>query len=44
MNHRSRSHHAAHLDDEPQLDVPEMELVHRGEPILVTTQAVDLIC
>ena len=37
MNHRSRSHHAAHLDDEPQLDVPEMELVHRGEPVLVTT-------
>jgi len=37
MNHRSRSHHAAHLDDGPQDDVPEMELVHRGEPALAAT-------
>jgi ribonuclease D len=37
MNHRSRSHHAAHLDDRPQDDVPEMDLVHRGEPALVAT-------
>ena len=37
MNHRSRSHHAAHLDDGPQDQVPEMALVHRGEPALVAT-------
>lgn len=37
MSHRSRSHHAAHLDDDPLQEVPEMALVHRGEPVLVTT-------
>ncbi len=37
MSHRSRSHHAAHLDDDPLEDVPEMALVHRGDPVLVTT-------
>jgi len=36
MTQRSRSHHAAHVDDDRQHDVPEMELVHRGGPILVT--------
>jgi ribonuclease D len=37
MNQRSRSHHAAHLDNDRQLGVPEMDLVHRGEPVLLTT-------
>ncbi len=37
MYHRSRNHHAAHLDDSLQHDVPEMELVHRGEPSLIST-------
>ena len=37
MNQRARSHHAAHLDNGQQLAVPEMELVHSGEPVLVST-------
>ncbi|OGA22519.1 MAG: hypothetical protein A3I01_17730 [Betaproteobacteria bacterium RIFCSPLOWO2_02_FULL_65_24] len=37
MNYRSRSHHTAHLDDGRQDDVPELELVHRGEPTLAAT-------
>lgn len=37
MYHRSRNHHAAHLDDSLQDDVPEMDLVHRSEPSLITT-------
>ena len=37
MNFRSRHHHAAHLDNEPQPEVPEMALVHRGEPLRVST-------
>ena len=37
MNHRERSHHAAHIDDSEQNDVPEMELVHRGEPTIVAS-------
>ncbi|OFZ88470.1 MAG: hypothetical protein A2V78_07815 [Betaproteobacteria bacterium RBG_16_64_18] len=37
MNHRSRSHHAAHLDDGPQDEVPQIALVHRGQAALVTT-------
>jgi len=39
MNQRSRSHHAAHVDSDRQLEVPEMELVHRGEPVLTATNA-----
>ena len=37
MTQRSRSHHAAHVDNDRQRDVPEMELVHRGGPVMVTT-------
>ncbi len=37
MNMRSRSHHAAHAGDDRPAEVPEMELVHRGSPDLVTT-------
>jgi ribonuclease D len=37
MNYRSRSHQAAHLDDAPQDEVPEMELVHRGEPAIAAS-------
>ena len=37
MNHRSRSHHAAHLENGTQDEVPEMDLVHRGEPELAAT-------
>ncbi|MSP97924.1 MAG: hypothetical protein EXR29_12015 [Betaproteobacteria bacterium] len=37
MNYRSRSHHAAHTDAMPQDAVPQMALVHRGEPTLVGT-------
>ena len=37
MTQRSRSHHAAHSDNDRQLDVPDMAMVHRGLPELVTT-------
>jgi len=39
MNHRSRSHHAAHLDDGPQDEVPQIALVHRSQAALVTCRA-----
>ena len=37
MNFRSRSHHAAHSDEDPQDDVPKMDLVYRGEAALIAT-------
>lgn len=37
MNHRARSHHAAHKDHSDQDDVPDMELVHRGEPAIAAS-------
>ena len=37
MNYRSRSHRAAHLDGGPQAEIPEMALVHRGEPGVAAT-------
>ena len=37
MTQRSRSHLAAHLDNDQPIDVPEMDLVHRSGPVLVTT-------
>lgn len=37
MNYRSRNHHDAHLDDAPEAEIPEMALVHRGEPSVAST-------
>ena len=37
MNHRARSHHAAHQDGAHQDDVPEMALVHRGDPAIAAS-------
>lgn len=39
MNNRSYHHRTAHLADSPQDEIPELALVHRGEPALVTTDA-----
>jgi ribonuclease D len=37
MDYRTRRHQAAHLDETPQEEVPELELVHRGEPKIVAS-------
>jgi|CXWL01.1.fsa_nt_gi ribonuclease D len=37
MNYRSRNHRDAHLDDAPEAEIPEMALVHRGEPGVAST-------
>ena len=39
LNPRSRSHHAAHVDDGRHDDVPEMALVHRGDAVMIDTDA-----
>ena len=37
MNYRLRNHRTAHQDNAPQGQIPEIELVHGGEPTVVTT-------
>src|SRR4051812_44737008 len=37
MDYRTRKHQAAHRNNSPQDQVPEMHLVHPGEPSLAAT-------